>query len=115
MSERRSHIQVARAWRVPDGGVLVEVTGGWAPDYYQIEDSRVVGWYVHQLADDCELMYISGYRVVGDHLEAVTETEVGYPYRRDVVDVGEVVLDGLVQLPDGSVTLEQVIEAGASW
>lgn len=104
-------MRVTRVWRVPDGSVLVEVSGGWAPNYYQIEDSRVVGRYAHRLADDCELMYIFGHRVVGNHLEAVTETEVGYPYRRDVVNVGEVLLDGLVQLPDGSVTLEQVIAA----
>ena len=45
-------------------------------------------------------------------LEHVTHVEVGYPYRRDVVKVGETIFEGLLAVPPGGVTAEQLARAG---
>lgn len=102
---------VMRSWRLPGGGVLVEVENSWEPGYHHLLDDRVAGSYVRTLADDCELMYIFGFRVVGDRFEHVTHVEVGHPYRRDVVEVGDTVFEGLIEQPPGSVTQEDLVRA----
>lgn len=103
---------VLRSWRLPDGGLLVEVVSSYEPNFHHLRDGRLVHSYTRHLADDCELMYIYGHRVVDDRLESVTHVEVGKPYRRELIEVGGTVLTGLVELPAGSVTREQLATAG---
>ncbi len=101
-----------RSWRLPDGSLLVEVVSSYEPGFHHLRDDRLVRSYLPRVADDCELMYIYGHRVIEDRLEHVTHVEVGYPYRRDVVRVGETIFDGLLALPAGGVTREQLARAG---
>ena len=96
-----------RCWRLPDGGVLVEVEESRAPAYHHLARSRLVRSYLPRFADDCEILYTYGYRVVGDRFEHSTAAEVGYPYRVSV-EPGEKVFDGLLALPAGAVTDAEV-------
>jgi len=101
-----------RSWRLPDGSLLVEVVGSYEPGFHHLRDDRLVRSYLPRIADDCELMYVYGHQVVEDRLEHVTHVEVGYPYRRDVVEVGETIFEGLRALPPGDVTRERLARAG---
>jgi len=106
------HEDVMRSWRLPDGSLLVEVVASYEPGFHHLRDDRLVRSYFPDVADDCELMYIFGHRVIDDRLEHVTHVEVGYPYRLDVVKVGETIFEGLVELPPGAATREQLAGAG---
>jgi hypothetical protein len=101
-----------RSWRLPDESLLVEVVSSYEPGFHHLRDDRLVRSYLPSVADDCELMYIYGHRVIEDRLEHVTHVEVGYPYRRDVVRVGETIFEGLLALPPSAVTREQLDRAG---
>jgi len=103
---------VMRSWRLPDGSLLVEVVCSYEPGFHHLRDDRLVRSYLPSIADDCELMYIYGHQVVEGRLEHVLHVEVGYPYRRDVVRVGETICEGLVELPPASATREQLARAG---
>jgi len=103
---------VLRSWQLQDGSLLVEVWSTTEPTFHHLRDGRLVRSHWPSVADDCELMYTFGHRVVEDRLEQVTHVEVGYPYRRDVVKVGEAIFEGLVELSPGAVTWEQLARAG---
>jgi hypothetical protein len=103
---------VMRSWRLPDGSLLVEVACSYEPSFHHLRDDRLVRSYIPSIADDCELMYVYGHRVIEDRLEYITHVEVGYPYRRDVVKVGETIFEGLVELPPGGATRDQLARAG---
>jgi hypothetical protein len=92
-----------RCWRVPAGGVLVERLGSGARGYHHLANYRLVWSYWPRFGDDCELLYIFGYRVVEDRFGHCTVVELGYPYRQTVTP-GELVFDRLVALPDDTVT-----------
>jgi hypothetical protein len=99
-----------RCWRLPDGGVLVEAPSSRAPAYHHLVKSRVVRSYWPQFADDCELLYTFGHRVVGSRFESCRTVEVGYPFRQEVT-AGEGVFDQLVELPDGTVSAAELTGA----
>ncbi|HEX5205588.1 hypothetical protein ACFQS1_10840 [Paractinoplanes rhizophilus] len=89
-------MDILRSWRLADGSVLVEVADSWEPSFHHLRDGQVIRSYVRTLADDCELMYVYGHRVVGDRLERVTHVEIGATGRRELISVGETLLEGLI-------------------
>jgi hypothetical protein len=92
-----------RCWRLPDGSVLVEVERHPMAPFHRLAASRLVCSYWTRRADDSELLYTFGYCVVDDRFEHATTIEVGYPYREETTS-GDTILEGLVELPDGTVT-----------
>jgi hypothetical protein len=93
-------VDILRSWRLPDGSLLVEVADSWEPSFHRMRDGQIVRSYVRTLADDCELMYVHGHRVVDDRLEQVTHVEVGATGRRELISVGETLLEGLIACSD---------------
>jgi hypothetical protein len=82
--------------------MLVEAMRSHGSAYHRLTAGRLVRSYWPQVADDCELLYTYGYRVAGDKFQECKYVEIGYPYSLRE-EPGEVLLDQLAELPDGTV------------